>query len=163
MGYGAYTVNNISASVSAAAPKCLIQVAVPAGTAIDVLMANMGNQGTTVVSAMLAMQICTYTTSSASVTAFLPIALNQGAGASACVSGASSTGYGGGGVTVGSGSILINVAEDFNVLSGWRYEPIPERRPRVGGASTAFVALQYNTTPAATFTSDSQIQYFELI
>ena len=158
MSLGSYTVNQIGASISAAAPKTMIQVLPPAGHAVDVLESAMGNEGTSLVSAMLEMQIITYTTAG-TVTAFLPIALNAGGAASACVSGTASTG-----ITAsaeGTTAITIMVAENFNVLSSWRYEPIPERRPRIGPA--VFVALRYSTTPAATMTTDCQLQYYELL
>jgi len=154
MAFGSYAVNSIAATV--AALESVVQVAPPASHVIDVLEASSG-QRASVTSAMQPIQIIT-TTAAATVTAFTPIAVNAGGAASACVSGTGSTGINASGEGT---TIVILVAEDFNVLSSWRYEPIPERRPRITPA--LFLALRYAATPATSLTVDSQVVFFELL
>lgn len=98
------------------------------------------------------------TTAAGTVTAFLPIALNAGGTASACISGTASTGIN---ASAEGTTISVLEAEDWNTLSSWRYEPVPERRPRI--VPTVFGAVRFSVAPAASLTVDTTFQYYELM
>ena len=155
MAFGSYSVFNVSTAYTTA-PKTVVQVAPPAAHVIDVLKASLG-QSNYLTSSMQTIGLAT-TTAAATVTSATPVPLNAGSVASSCVGGTSATGRE---ASAEGTTIVILETEDFNTLSSWRYEPVPERRPRITPA--LFLALRLISAPASSINADGNIVFFELL
>lgn len=140
---GAYRL--VRSRVSTTTAITVIQVAVPANCAIEVVRASGGQSSSTTSTATNCSLV--RKTAAATVSSATPTPLSEGMQASKCVGGASASGIT---ATVeGTDGVVFN-EESFNIVgNGFLYLPVPEEREMIGPSE--FVALKHFVAPTGTW------------
>lgn len=130
------------------------QLATPATTSISILCIELG-QETSETSQQEILTLIRRSTASTLPTATTPLAVRESDGAS-LLTGSTTTNATG---IASAGGTLVSTFQlpAFNVLNGFYWEPIPERRITV--KPSGFITLQFKTAPAAN--TWSGMIYFE--
>lgn len=143
---GAYTV--VRDRVSTTTAITVIQIAVPANCAIELMRAQGGQSSSTTSTAGQCAVV--KKTAAATVTSATPAPLSDGMQASKCVGGASATGI----TATGEGTDGATLhVETYNIVgNGFLWLPVPEERPFIGPSE--FVALKHFVAPTGTWSHE---------
>jgi len=149
---GVYKVTRSSTTTSTAIT--VLQVAVPANTAIEISRIEV-NQSTITTSAQTRIQLLRKT-GAATVTSATPVPLSEGMQASRCVGGTTATG-----ITATAegtdGAVLWEMG--FNIVNGTLYLPPPEARIFIGPSETIGIKFPTAPTSAGYITEIEWIEY----
>lgn len=138
-----YTVQLPATAVTGAIT--LIQIKTGAANSIRLLSCFI-SQSSTTTNAQQDVRIVRKS-AAATVTAFTPIPLNPTDAAAAAVGGTSATGNNAS--AEGTNSVIL-FDDNFSLLTGWIYKPIPEEMVEAPGG--AFIGVRFNVAPAASTT-----------
>jgi hypothetical protein len=148
---GVYVVNRLAVATSTAIS--IIQVKAGAANPLEILRASVWQSSSTT-NAYARIQLLRKS-AAATVSSVTPLLFNPGFPAAGAVGGTAATG-----ITASAegtdGDILIE--ENFSILSGWLYSPVPEERPYV--AAGGIIALKFPAAPTSA-TYSAQIIFRE--